>query len=56
MNIETIPYKQYCETIPKDGRCILGQQKDNQIIVYQAYNNSIADFAIKKSIFWWQFI
>lgn len=51
MNIETIPYSQYVENIPQEGRCILGQQTNEQIIVYQAYNNSIADFAIENQYF-----
>ena len=51
MNIETIPYSQYIEHIPQEGRCILGQQKNEQIIVYQAYNNSIADFAMENQYF-----
>ena len=51
MNIETIPYSQYIESIPKEGRYILGQQRNEQIIVYQAYNNSIANFAVKNQYF-----
>lgn len=51
MNIETIPYNQYRESISQEGRCILGQQRDGQFIVYQAYNHSIADFAIKNQCF-----
>jgi len=45
MNIETIPYNQYIDSIPKEGKCILGDQRNEHIVVYQAYNNSIADFA-----------
>ena len=51
MNIETISYSQYVENIPQEGRYILGQQKNEHIIVYQAYNNSIADFAIENQYF-----
>lgn len=51
MNIETIPYRQYVESIPKEGRCILGQQRKEQIIVYQAYNNVIANYAIENQCF-----
>lgn len=51
MNIETQSYKQYLGNIPPTGRHILGQQTDAQIVVYQAYNNSIADFAIKNQYF-----
>ncbi len=51
MNIETITYNQYIKNIPKEGRHILGQQRDDLIIVYQAYNNSIANFAIDNQYF-----
>jgi hypothetical protein len=51
MNIETIPYSQYIKNVPQEGRCILGQQREGQIIVYQAYNNSIANFAVKNQYF-----
>ena len=47
MNIETVRYTKYLEEIPQAGRHILAQQKENQIIVYQAYNSAIADFAVK---------
>ena len=51
MNIETIPYSEYFENVPQEGKHILGQQTNEQILVYQAYNDSIADFAIENQYF-----
>jgi hypothetical protein len=51
MNLETIPYNQYIAHLPQEGRHILGQQKNEQIIVYQAYNHVIADFALENQYF-----
>lgn len=51
MNIETIPYNQYLDSIPQEGRVILAQQTDEQILVYQAYNHSIANYAIENQCF-----
>lgn len=51
MEIETIPYSLYLENIPKSGNCILGQQTENEILVYQAFNNQIADYAIQNQYF-----
>ncbi|MBC6993483.1 DUF4291 domain-containing protein [Neolewinella lacunae] len=47
MQFTTIPYPQYLESVPQTGRHILGHQRAGQILVYQAYNHAIADFAIK---------
>lgn len=51
MNLETIKYNDYIQTIPKAGRCILGQQTNDKILVYQAYNNAIADYALQYQFF-----
>jgi hypothetical protein len=51
MNLETLPYNQYIAHLPQEGRHILGQQKNEQIIVYQAYNHVIADFALENQYF-----
>lgn len=40
-------YTNYLKSIPETGQHILAQQTDDQILVYQAYNPAIADFAIK---------
>jgi uncharacterized protein DUF4291 len=51
MKIETIPYKLYLENIPKFGKYILCQQTENEILVYQAFNNQIADYAVQNQKF-----
>jgi len=51
MNIETINYTEYIKTIPQEGRYILAQQTDENVLIYQAYNNEIADFALKNQYF-----
>ncbi len=51
MNIQTITYEEYLKEIPTEGRHILAQQTGEQILVYQAYNNAIADFAVKNQYF-----
>ncbi len=51
MEIEFIPYNEYLNQIPKSGHHILGQQTDEKILVYQAFNNQIADYAINNQRF-----
>lgn len=51
MSIQTINYKEYLKRIPTEGRHILAQQTGEQILVYQAYNNKIADFAVENQYF-----
>jgi len=51
MDLQTIKYQDYLAKISKEGRYILAQQTNEQILVYQAYNNTIADFAIKNQYF-----
>lgn len=46
MKIKTTTYNQTLLDLPKTGQYILGHQSDDEIVVYQAYNNSIADFAL----------
>lgn len=45
------PYDKYVKRVPDSGRHILGYQKDKSIIVYQAFNDSIADFAVENQYF-----
>lgn len=47
MNVKTIPYHSYEKGLPQEGNFILGQRREDNIFVYQAFNNKIADFAIK---------
>ena len=51
MNIQTIPYHSYEKGLPQEGNFIIGQKRDNNIIVYQAFNNQIADYAVAKQRF-----
>lgn len=51
MNLETVPYTQYEEGLPQKGKAILGQKRAENIIVYQAFNDAIADYAIKNQRF-----
>ncbi len=41
-----ITYAEYQGTVPQTGQIILAHQTEDEILVYQAYNNRIADFAI----------
>lgn len=51
MNIQTIPYSNYEKGLPQEGNFILGQRQGDNIIVYQAFNDGIADYAIKNQKF-----
>lgn len=46
MTLKTINYLEQQQNIPKSGQVILASQADEQIVVYQAYNNAIADYAV----------
>lgn len=45
MTFQTINYLEQNKNIPKSGQVILGQQTDEFIVVYQAYNKQIAEYA-----------
>lgn len=47
MKIRTEKYLEAVERLPKQGQHILAYQQEEQIVVYQAYNNQIADYAVK---------
>ena len=49
--LETKLYLEQLKYWPSDGRYILAQYDKNSIYVYQAFNPSIANFAIKNSFF-----
>lgn len=51
MNLETIPYKNYETELPQSGQHILGQLREQNIIVYQAFNPAISDYAVKHQKF-----
>ena len=42
----TIKYLEQKQSIPQNERVILGHQTDDEIVVYQAYNKQIAEYAI----------
>jgi len=50
-NIKLLPYQQYQNEIPKNGYHILAQQTEDEILVYQAFNHAIANFAVKHQYF-----
>lgn len=47
MKISTELYNHSIQRLPQKGQHILGHQDEKLIVVYQAYKNSIADFAVK---------
>jgi len=47
MNIELEKYSDYVERLPKSGKQIIGYQKDDLIVVYQAYHEKTVEFAVK---------
>jgi hypothetical protein len=51
MNLQTIPYNSYEKELPQEGNFILGQRKGDNIIVYQAFNERIAGYAINNQKF-----
>lgn len=51
MNLQTIPYHSYEKGLPQEGNFILGQRREENIFVYQAFNDRIADYAIKHQKF-----
>lgn len=51
MNLQIIPYHDYEKGIPQEGNFILGQKRGNNIFVYQAFNDRIADYAVHNQRF-----
>jgi len=51
MNLKTIPYFDYEKDLPQSGQHILAQQKENSLIVYQAFNPRIASYAVEHQQF-----
>ena len=47
MKLITELYKDQKDRLPASGKHIIGQFDDENLVVYQAYNHSIADFAVK---------
>lgn len=51
MNIKTERYPNYAQRVPANGQHILCYQADAEIIVYQAYNHQVADYAVNNQCF-----
>lgn len=51
MNLQTIPYHSYEKGLPQEGNFILGQRRADSIFVYQAFNDKIANYAVKNQKF-----
>ena len=51
MNLETMRYRDYEQGLPQTGSHILGQERDGNVIVYQAFNPGIAKFAVNNQQF-----
>ncbi len=49
--LETILYKDYESNLPQQGNYILGQEDGDCIVVYQAFNHQIADYAVENQKF-----
>ncbi len=47
MNVIVEKYEEQQVRLPASGKHIIGQFDDEYLVVYQAYNHSIADFAVK---------
>lgn len=47
MKITTEKYSQHLSNLPASGQNITAHQNDEMLVVYQAYNHCIADFAIE---------
>ncbi len=46
MRLQTISYNNYERGLPQEGNYILGQTDGDTIVVYQAFNDRIADYAV----------
>lgn len=46
MNLNTILYTEYEAQVPQEGQYIIGQERGDNVIVYQAFNPKIADYAV----------
>ena len=51
MKLITELYTEQIERLPKTGEHIIGQVQDDQIVVYQAFNTKIAEYAVENQRF-----
>lgn len=52
MTLDTILYSEYEQDLPQNGRHILCQERGENLIVYQAFNPHISEFAVRHQRFW----
>jgi hypothetical protein len=50
MKIEIKKYQLAKELLPGEGQYVIGHQTDEEIVVYQAYKTSIAEYAVKHQL------
>ena len=55
MKLETQSYREQQEQWPREGRHILAQYDDDEVVVYQAYKRSIGNYAAKHGHFGGEF-
>jgi hypothetical protein len=51
MNLKTIAYFNYEDGLPQDGQHLIGQLRGDNIIVYQAFNAQISNYAVHNQVF-----
>jgi hypothetical protein len=51
MPLKTTHYTTYQASVPTSGKHILAQCRSDEILVYQAYNHQIADYAVANQVF-----
>ncbi|HEY4285853.1 MAG TPA: DUF4291 domain-containing protein [Puia sp.] len=51
MKIRVENYPQAQKALPKEGQYVIGHQTEDEIVVYQAYKPSIANYAVKHQFF-----
>jgi hypothetical protein len=47
-NMEIGKYEEIMRSLPAGGQQIIAQHTEHDIIVYQAYNTAIAEYAVRK--------
>ena len=55
MNLLTVAFTEQAAKLPISGKHILAQFDEDSIVVYQAYRNSIAHFAVQNNFFGGEF-
>src|SRR5450756_884561 len=50
MKIKVEKYQHADKVLPKEGQYIIGHQTEDEIVVYQAYKASIAEYSVKYQV------